>query len=173
VWLHAEFDLSERTAQSFMRAAERFGDKPAQIADLAPSVVALLAAPSTPDAVVEGVLSGEIAPTSTAILQARNTFVPTARQRGMLPSEGIGERVLRAFASNRDQRRIASYLTRLLTALGELYDLTWEDTNEVAVACRAAWKADAIPERAHQLGEAASALLEVAVSLGYTPDVRG
>jgi hypothetical protein len=26
VWLHAEFDLSERTAQSFMRAAERFGD---------------------------------------------------------------------------------------------------------------------------------------------------
>lgn len=48
-WLAAEFDMSERMAQNFMRVADCF--KSANFADLsiAPSALYLLAAPSTPD----------------------------------------------------------------------------------------------------------------------------
>ncbi len=55
-WIEAEFGMSENTARNFMRACERFGDKTATVADLGPSVLYALAAPSTDDAVVEEVI---------------------------------------------------------------------------------------------------------------------
>lgn len=51
-WVASEFEMSERTAQNFISVATRFG-KSATVADLSPKVLYALAAPSTPDDVVE------------------------------------------------------------------------------------------------------------------------
>jgi len=48
-WLDAEFSWSERQAQNFMNIDAKFGDKSAIIADLSPTVLGLLSAPSTPE----------------------------------------------------------------------------------------------------------------------------
>jgi hypothetical protein len=55
-WIDAEFGMAERTARNFMSVAGRFGGKSATVADLAPTALYALAAPSTPDAVVEHVI---------------------------------------------------------------------------------------------------------------------
>ena len=52
-WIEAEFEMSEWTARQFMHAAERFGDKSEIISDFKPTILYALAAPSTPDSVVE------------------------------------------------------------------------------------------------------------------------
>ncbi|MDQ6834487.1 MAG: DUF3102 domain-containing protein [Chloroflexota bacterium] len=169
-WLRAEFALSERSAQSFMRVAERFGDKSAAIADLAPAVIALLAMPITPDTVVAGVLAGEIPPTAAAIRAARRAAIPQPRRPGELPAEGIGEKARRVFAANRGQRRIAGYVERLLVALDDLYRFDWDAVEELADACGATWTADVLPERRERLGVAASDLLALAEMLGYGPE---
>ena len=52
-WLENEFEMSESTALNFMRVAEKFGTKSATVTDFTPKVIYLLAAPSTPDEVVE------------------------------------------------------------------------------------------------------------------------
>lgn len=66
-WLKAEFEMSERQALNFTRVATRFENKSAIIADLSPTIIYELAAPSTSDEIVEGVISGEIDPTLEAI----------------------------------------------------------------------------------------------------------
>jgi hypothetical protein len=52
LWIEAEFGMSEWTARSFMRVGERFG-KSGTVPDLPAAVLYALAAPSTPDAVVD------------------------------------------------------------------------------------------------------------------------
>jgi len=66
-WLKAEFEMSERQARNFTRVATRFETKSAIIADLSPTIIYELAAPSTSDEIVDGVISGEIDPTLEAI----------------------------------------------------------------------------------------------------------
>jgi len=72
-WISAEFDMNLRSAQRFMQAAERFDSqsKSDKLSSLPVSVLYLLASPSIPDEVVEGVLSGEIPAESKAIKEAR------------------------------------------------------------------------------------------------------
>ncbi|WP_167858427.1 DUF3102 domain-containing protein [Methylobacterium nonmethylotrophicum] len=48
-WIEAEFGMSDRTAQNYMRAAETFADKPEIVSVLPPITVYALAAKSTPD----------------------------------------------------------------------------------------------------------------------------
>jgi hypothetical protein len=48
-WLNAEFRLSERTAYNMMQAAENLGGRFAKFANIGPSALYALAAPSTPD----------------------------------------------------------------------------------------------------------------------------
>ena len=54
--------MTERTAQNFMRVADKYGEN-AIIADLSPTVLYVLAAPSTPEevstAVADKVMAGE------------------------------------------------------------------------------------------------------------------
>lgn len=50
-WIETEFGMSENAARNFMRVATRYGSKSANIADLTPSVLYELAAPSTPEPV--------------------------------------------------------------------------------------------------------------------------
>jgi hypothetical protein len=47
-WLELEFEMSERSAQNFMRVAEQYAGKSATVADLSPKALYELAAPSTP-----------------------------------------------------------------------------------------------------------------------------
>jgi hypothetical protein len=54
-WIEAEFEMSQRTAYSFMAVAENLGDKLATVANLGPKALYELAAPSTPQAVREQV----------------------------------------------------------------------------------------------------------------------
>lgn len=51
-WLQAEFEMTDRTAQNFIRVAEKFGNKNEIIAFFNPTILYELSAPSTPDPVV-------------------------------------------------------------------------------------------------------------------------
>jgi hypothetical protein len=48
-WLEAEFGWSQRTAQQLMSVAREFGDREINLANVAPSAIQLLAAPSVPE----------------------------------------------------------------------------------------------------------------------------
>lgn len=54
-WLNAEFGLTERTAQQYMKCVPLADAKPAIISALKPTAVLKLAAPSTPQAVIDEV----------------------------------------------------------------------------------------------------------------------
>jgi protein gp37/uncharacterized protein YoxC len=69
-WLAAEFEMSQDTAERFLHVAERFGNDIPLFADYQPTVLYLLAAPSTPESVRGAVESGEVAPTPAAIKEA-------------------------------------------------------------------------------------------------------
>jgi septal ring factor EnvC (AmiA/AmiB activator) len=71
-WLAAEFDMSRQTADNFIHVAERFGGKSLTISDISPKVLYLLAAPSTPDEVVEDVMNGHIPANTEAIKAAKD-----------------------------------------------------------------------------------------------------
>lgn len=47
-WIDAEFKMTDRSALSFVRVAQLYGDKSEIISDLPPTVLYALAAPSTP-----------------------------------------------------------------------------------------------------------------------------
>jgi hypothetical protein len=70
-WLQTEFAMTERHARNFMHAAARFGNKPEIIADLSATVIYELAAPSTPEVVIEQVESKHIPPMLEAIRAAK------------------------------------------------------------------------------------------------------
>jgi len=69
-WIRSEFDMGRQTAQNFMNVAMRFGDKLPNFGNLV-SVLYELAAPSTPDTVIEMVESGQIPATMPAIREAK------------------------------------------------------------------------------------------------------
>lgn len=52
-WIKAEFDMTERTAQRFMGAAELVEQKPDIVSDLPQTVLYALAAPSTPPQIMD------------------------------------------------------------------------------------------------------------------------
>lgn len=56
-WISTEFEMSEDTAQNFLRVYERFGQKPNNsVFNFKPTILYALAAPSTPDAIIEKAL---------------------------------------------------------------------------------------------------------------------
>jgi hypothetical protein len=73
-WLDQEFALSRRTAEQFMAAARRFGSKAEAVSHLPAGVVLELSAPSVPDELVEGVLSGKVRPAVSAIRSERSGY---------------------------------------------------------------------------------------------------
>ena len=77
-WITSEFGMAERSAQNFMQVARRFGDKSAIIADLAPTILYELAAPSTHDDVIERVTSGQLPATLPAIREAKAALLQMA-----------------------------------------------------------------------------------------------
>lgn len=82
-WIETEFAMDYRTAHNFTLVAERFGGKSANFANLKPSALYALAAPSTPDdAIVEvqaRIANGHtptVAQTKTIIAEVRAGLVP-------------------------------------------------------------------------------------------------
>jgi hypothetical protein len=75
-WLKAEFDMSDQSARNFIHVAEKFGnnDKFKTVLNLSPKILYELAAPSTKDEIVNGVLSGEIDPTLEAIKREKEAL---------------------------------------------------------------------------------------------------
>jgi hypothetical protein len=69
-WLEAEFQMSEQAARNFIHVAERFGSESTKFVDFNPSILYMLAAPSTPDPIVEQVTSGAIPATTAAVKEA-------------------------------------------------------------------------------------------------------
>lgn len=69
-WLQSEFGMTDRHARNFMNVAIRFSDKTETVSDFPATVLYLLAAPSTPDEIVEQVIAGEIPATKGAIKEA-------------------------------------------------------------------------------------------------------
>lgn len=69
-WLEQQFGLSQRSAERFMAAARRFGDRTDAVSNLLPGVLHELSAPGTPDEVVERVISGDLPPTVEAVRAA-------------------------------------------------------------------------------------------------------
>ncbi|SRR6266487_3820059 len=74
-WIQAEFEMSYTASLRFMQVAKKFGDKNTKLVFLPPSVLYELAAPSTPDVVIEMVESGQIEPTVPAIREAKQEVV--------------------------------------------------------------------------------------------------
>jgi myosin heavy subunit len=70
-WLHAEFDMSHSTAKRFMQVARRFNEETNLVSSISTSVLYELAAPSTPDIIIEQVQTGEIPPNLDAIKEAK------------------------------------------------------------------------------------------------------
>lgn len=52
-WIAAEFEMDQKTAFNFMSVSERFGNKLGIIPNFKPTILYALAAPSTPDSVIE------------------------------------------------------------------------------------------------------------------------
>src|SRR5260221_12464829 len=66
-WVENELGIDLRTAQNFMSAATRFHGRDEILSRVEPTALYLLAAPSTPDELIERVEHGEIEPTVAAI----------------------------------------------------------------------------------------------------------
>ncbi len=99
------------------------------------------------------------------------------RPAGELPNSGIGERlgdaVGRVFTSEerRQQRRITSYLKRLVVALEDSDGLEgWATDEDAAEACRLVLGEEAAAELGESLGHCSRDVLNVAIALGYTDD---
>src|SRR5260221_2826384 len=74
-WLQSEFQMSYPTAVRFMQVSERFS-KNINLIHLPVSVLYELAAPSTPDEVIEQVIEGQIPATIPAIREAKKVEPP-------------------------------------------------------------------------------------------------
>lgn len=93
-WLEAEFGWSERTAQNYIQSAQAFGEKSATVADLPPTIIYNLSAPSTPapvrEKIVERLEAGErLAPEiiTTMVKEGREAAKEERRQSKLTPQE--------------------------------------------------------------------------------------
>jgi N6-adenosine-specific RNA methylase IME4 len=106
-WLQSEFGMTDRHARNFMYVAQRFGNKMEIISDLSVTVLYELAAPSTPEPVVEMVTTGQIPATISAIREAK--FAPAEQQPDWLAAAHapIIEDIQREIKREQQRERIA------------------------------------------------------------------
>ena len=80
-WMKSEFEMTEMSAVRFMQVAKRFGNKSNIMLDLPITILYALAAPSTPDVVIEMVETRQIEPTLSAIREAKREAQIVAEQQ--------------------------------------------------------------------------------------------
>jgi hypothetical protein len=66
-WLESEVGLPITTAERFITVADRLANKIDSLSTLSPDALYALAAPSTPNSVIDDVIAGQIEPTPKAI----------------------------------------------------------------------------------------------------------
>jgi hypothetical protein len=87
-YLKAEFDMSERTAERYMAAAERFAGKSDTVSDLPPTLVYKLAAKSTPDDLVREVIQRREAGEPMPLAEIQKRLAAHTPKRGRKASPG-------------------------------------------------------------------------------------
>lgn len=83
-WIEAEFGMTDRTARNFMSVAETFGSKSEIVSDFTPTILYALAAPSTPDDVVQAAV--ERAARELALRTIRNRAMGVRREKSGVPA---------------------------------------------------------------------------------------
>jgi hypothetical protein len=148
-WLKAEFEMTVRTAQNYMRAADLANRKSETVSHLSAKALYKLAAPSTPDAARDDVIArlqrGEVMTAErvdTAIRFARNEAAHARRhnmmtgnrrwkrlQKNMGPSPQILARLKKQSEQELSEKAAAQEAVALLRSLGaefqrfrDLYD---------------------------------------------------
>lgn len=134
-WLKVEFDMTQKTASNFMHVAERFGvsGKLEIISNLSATILYELAAPSTPEAIIEQVQAGAIPPNLDAIKEAK-----AAQKRAEEAEKQASEQARLAqqqlFAVQADAQGKIDELTQQITSLqGEMRELTTPEIVEKEV----------------------------------------
>ena len=100
-WLRAEFALSRQSAYRYMRVAEKFGKSCHTVLQLPARVLYELAAPSTPQSVVEMVQAGQVPPTLEAIREAKGAELRALAEKEAAQLESLRQQV-RAVTLQRD-----------------------------------------------------------------------
>lgn len=88
-WVDTEFGMNHQAAMRFMQVARRFGGHNQQFVDFPVSVLYELAAPSTPDDVIEQVTSGQLPASLPAIREAKAAMRQTEPQSEPEPEEEV------------------------------------------------------------------------------------
>ena len=91
-WLRAEFALSRQSAYRYMRVAEKFGKSCHTVLQLPARVLYELAAPSTPQSVVEMVQAGQVPPTLEAIREAKGAELRALAEKEAAEHQLVQER---------------------------------------------------------------------------------
>lgn len=92
-WLRAEFALSRQSAYRYMRVAEKFGKSCHTVLQLPVKVLYELAAPSTPQSVVEMVQAGQVPPTLEAIKEAKGAELRALAEKEAAQLESLRQQV--------------------------------------------------------------------------------
>jgi hypothetical protein len=80
-WIEAEFSMTPRTAQNYMRVAEVIGPKYETVSHLRPTTIYALAGPSVPAEVRERVVEAERLPDSTVKMMIAEALQQDARAK--------------------------------------------------------------------------------------------
>jgi hypothetical protein len=117
-WLAEEFDLSDRMARRFMHVAERLVDKSDNLSNLSPSVLYLLAAPSTDDQVIEAIERRLKAGETVAYVEVQS-LVNESKKAPAARLEGVLRECLAALSVAEQAERLQQIQNR--TPVGERY----------------------------------------------------
>lgn len=109
-WIEAEFEMSENTARRFMDVARVYGSKSSTVADLTPSALYELAAPSTPQPVRDAV--------DTLLVDGQKVSVAAIRKLEREP--GASRLRFRVFRCNLGAEKVEYELFRVATACRQL-----------------------------------------------------
>ena len=120
-WIHLEFGMTDSSAVKFMQVADRFLGKSVIITDFSPTILYMLAAPSTPETVIEQVTLGEISPNvkevKAAIAEAKEQErrAREAQERAEAQNRTLQQQLLEADQATK---------TQVMAAQNRVYTIT-------------------------------------------------
>lgn len=165
-WLQIEFAMTERHARNFMHAAARFGNKPEIISDLSVTVIYELAAPSTPEVVIEQVESKQILPTLEAIRAAKEA------ERQAREAEELAKQALLSLQKEvQGQQETIAHLTLDIEALQErivilsTQSVQINEREQLEIALEITGELEALRQQVQQLTQQRAVLTQQVVQL--------
>ena len=144
-WLNTEFRLSERTAYNMMQAAENLGESFAKFANLGPSVLYAIAAPSTPEPVRVEVETRAASGEKITVAEVER-LKREARAADEMSLQMAGERAAMRAVVEQARRDVESARAKAAKARAAAEDAVRQAREEAEQA--AALKAEALAEEA-------------------------